>query len=236
MAILGGCEFAIRFAYGLDGDCMPFTFWFSWSLGAFIADAYLKEKPLPFTKVPVIPLLILIFVSYFFKATIAFLFPLAAITTAILMSRLLSERVPQIQMPAMPLTALKKIGIWSYSIYLLHQPLLMSYNISLTRIFPNALQSGPVAMCVMLLCWLPIICFAFLWFKVFELPSISAGKFLVEKFDGMNLAARPAKKSGGLKFAAIFVALILFAAGNFFIESKLTHIDLVTNPTRELAR
>ncbi len=138
----------------------PFAFWFSWSIGAYLADAFLKNEPLPFRKVLIGPVLWVGIISYFIHPLVPFMFPLFALATAIILSRLLSGEKPTIRLPEFSLAALKKIGLWSYSIYLLHEPFMEMHSF---------------------MAWLAIVPLAFLWYKIFELPGIALGKRIIGK-------------------------------------------------------
>ena len=217
MAILAICECVIRAINhpmeNVGATVTPFGYWFSWSLGAFIADAVLKNEPLPFAKAPVMPWFFLMVLSYFFKPTYPFLFPLAAVTTAIITSRILSRTMPQIKLPAVSLTALKKIGIWSYSIYLLHEPLLRAYGFVISWILPDSYHAAPAILSLVVLAWIPVIVFGFLWHEIFELPSIALGRRLVQKtFSRFNAAS----------FSVMAFALLLIAVANCWINFKFT--------------
>jgi len=134
MVILAGCELLIRGMDGLIqtmgatntiGGCIsglfarsPLGYWFSWALGAFIADAFLKKQPLPFIKTSPLWWLVVAIMSYFVKPLESFQFLLFAVMTAVVTSKLLSGAGPKIKVPAFSLDILRKIGLWSYSIYL----------------------------------------------------------------------------------------------------------------------
>ena len=199
MVILAGCELLI---HGMDGLIQivgatntvgayiswlfansPLGYWFSWALGAFIADAFLKEQPLPFIKTSPIWWLALAIFSYFVKPLDSFRFLLFAVLTAVVTSKLLSGARPKIKVPALSLDILRKIGLWSYSIYLLHQPLLDIYSIAIFWFVPGKYCSAPIAFLLIVATWLAVIPFSILWYKLFELPGIALGKRIIQKID-----------------------------------------------------
>jgi peptidoglycan/LPS O-acetylase OafA/YrhL len=153
MVILAGCELLIRGADGLiqtiDAtntvpgqiswlfSASPLGYWFSWSLGAFIADAYLKKQPLPFLNTSLAPWLFLTLMCNFIKPLLPFLFLFSAVTTAIVVCKCLSGRISIIKVPALLLDILKMFGLWSYSIYLLHAPLYQAYSFSIAWFIPD---------------------------------------------------------------------------------------------------
>jgi peptidoglycan/LPS O-acetylase OafA/YrhL len=206
MVILAGCELLIR---GLDGmtrtvgatdtvgghiasllAISPLGYWFSWALGAFIADAFLKNQQLPFIKTSPILWLGLAIVSYFVKPLDSFLFLLFAVTTAVVASKLLSGTC-KITIPAFLSGMLRKFGLWSYSIYLLHQPLIGFSFFVITVFFSGEHFSLPIRLLLGGVTWLAVIPFSVLWFKLFERPSIALGKRIIE-----NITARRGPKVG----------------------------------------
>lgn len=160
----------------------PFGFWFSWAIGAYMADAYLKGKPLPFLKAPMAVLLALGLASYFVRPLYSFSFLWFALLSAALLSRLLSGWRPAFTLPPGPLDMLRKIGLWSYSIYLFHQPLMQL----LTPVVQGVIQveddiPPPVWMLVFISLWAVIIPIGTLSYRFLELPSIALGKRLAGK-------------------------------------------------------
>jgi peptidoglycan/LPS O-acetylase OafA/YrhL len=196
MVILAGCELLIR---GMDGmvttlgatntvgghiswlfATSPLGYWFSWALGAFIADAFLKNQPLPFIKTSPILWLALAIISYFVKPLDSFRFLLFAVVTAMVTSKLLSGARPEIKVPAFSLEILRQIGLWSYSIYLLHQPLLRFYFFAILQVLPG--NHDPLLQLLLVaVTWLAVIPFSILWYKLFELPGIALGKRIIQK-------------------------------------------------------
>ena len=136
MIFLAGIELIIRGADGLvetfglastTGGYVswlftmsPLGYWFSWALGARIADAFLKNEPLPFLKSPLMLWVVLAMVCYFVRPLCSFRFLLFAMMTAVVTSKLLNGEKSASRHPWFFPDALKKIGVWSYSIYLLH--------------------------------------------------------------------------------------------------------------------
>ena len=197
MAILAGCELLIR---GLDSviqtadatgtigghiswllACSPLGYWFSWALGAFIADAYLQHQPLPFIKASPILWLVLAIISYFVKPLDSFRFLLFAVVTAVVISKLLIGARPKIKIPVFSLDILRKIGSWSYSIYLLHQPLIRIYFFAVVGILPGYVHFPLTRLLLGAMTWLAVIPFSILWYKLFKLPGIALGKRIIQK-------------------------------------------------------
>ncbi len=202
MVMLAGCELLIR---GVDGliqtagatdttaghiswwfAASPLGYWFSWALGAFIADAFLKNQPLPFVKTSPVWWIALAILSYFVKPLYPLRFLLFAVVTAVVASRLLSRARPEIKVPSLSLKVLGKIGLWSYSIYLLHQPLLNIFSHAIDWVVPAEYHSVPMAFSFDAVLWLAIISLSFLWYKLFELPGIALGKRIISKLNIRN--------------------------------------------------
>jgi len=212
MVILAGCELLIR---GMDGLIQtvgaantvgghiswlfarsPLGSWFSWALGAFIADAFLKNQPLPFIKTSPIGWLALAIISYFVKPLDSFQFLLFSVLTAVFASKLLSRAEPKIKAPSFSLEILRKIGLWSYSIYLLHLPLLQMYYNEMVWFVPGKYRSAPIEFLLISVTWLAVIPFSFLWYKLFELPGIALGNRIIQKMDIRYGAGEPEKLHG----------------------------------------
>jgi peptidoglycan/LPS O-acetylase OafA/YrhL len=233
MIILAVCEVLIRGTDGLvqTADATnsvggqiswlfansPLGYWFSWSLGAFIADAFLKNQPLPFAKTSPVWWLGLAITSYFVKPLDPFRFILFAVTTAIVTSKLLSRAASETKAPSSALAILKKTGLWSYSIYLLHQPLLNIYFSAMDWLVPEEHRTVLLSFLLTAVAWLAIIPFSILWYKVFELPGIALGKRIIRKGGATD---RPNRMKA---ITALTVgALLVIAVGNFLVSAKLT--------------
>lgn len=211
----------------------PFGFWFSWTLGAFVADAVLKKQPLPFRNASLFWWIVLSLACYVFRPLFPFSFLLFALMTAIIAGKMLSGAKSPIQLPAFSLKLLAKIGLWSYSIYLIHQPLLMVYANAVSKLIPQERHSIFLTYLLMLAIWLIIIPFAVLWYMLFELPGIGLGKRIIKKLDAPNAALfepqRTQEKSriGRGAFCLMAVALVIFAFGSFYLNTELKPADPV---------
>jgi peptidoglycan/LPS O-acetylase OafA/YrhL len=249
---LGGLELLIRGADGLvetfglantTGGYVswlftmsPLGYWFSWALGARIADAFLKNEPLPFSKSPLALWVILAIVCYFVRPLCSLRFLLFAIITAAVTSKLLSQEQAGIRRPYFLPDALKKIGLWSYSIYLLHQPLFDTYSFVINWLAPETFRSPPVAFLLVLATWLAVIPFSAWWYKLFELPGIAWGKSIVRR---MNFSSEPRSTSETFqvepksavmfrRYSQIAAVVLLMAAGNLVLAAKFVPMDAVS--------
>ena len=166
--------------------CSPFYYWFSWSLGAKLADDYLKGRPLLLSACPLWLWPAVTCAAYLFRPTSLFLFLFAALATAKWISHLLSR--PTAQPSPLPLWSrfFQWLGIISYSIYLVHEPVLTSLITSLT-LGPGKWSVHPLLFITAVLGSCGIVFFmAWLFHRFVELPSIEAGKrFLKRRFPSL---------------------------------------------------
>jgi peptidoglycan/LPS O-acetylase OafA/YrhL len=215
----------------------PLGYWFSWALGAALADAFLKKQPLPFLKLPLKLWFALVFVSYFVRPLDDFRFMLFALITATVISRGLSKPAQPAKTPATTLLALQKIGLWSYSIYLLHQPLLNVYSYAINWLIAAENRPALLAYFIVLLTWTLVIPLSFFWYQLIELPGIALGKRFIEKFAGPT-AAKPARLPiPPVKPAAVVknhlrprvIALLLLAGGSFWVGIQLMPVEPAAN-------
>ncbi len=156
----------------------PFYFWFSWSVGAAVADAWLKKRPLPFGRFPLSVGVALTVLCYLYRPLLQFCFPLAALTTAAFIARQLAAP-RSIAFPGQ--TALRFTGLVSYSFYLLHLPLLALTCRFIGKYVPFLDHSvSRFAICIATI--LPITLLSGIFYRLVELPSINLGKWTVKKF------------------------------------------------------
>lgn len=199
LMLLAGCELFIHAMQGfaetfgltdtLGGRVFwllsysPLGFWFGWATGAWIADAFLTSQPLPFAKNRLFVWLGLAFICYLIKPLVAFQFLMFALAAATLISRLLSKSKdhPQTVFWKTHFGWIKKTGLWSYSIYLLHQPLLQIYSTIIYLIIPYEYRPAPITFLLVAATWVAVIPFSILWYKIFEAPGIVLGKIIIKK-------------------------------------------------------
>jgi len=238
MTALAVCECLIRAAGGIVDTLdayntglgrvavilgqLPFGFWFSWTIGASVAESFLKKQQFTFAKVPLVPCLTLAVGCYFIKPAAPFMFFFAALTTAVAVSKILSGG-RGIRIPALLSGSLNKIALWSYSIYLVHQPLLYIYSLVIGRLFPWANVYHITAFFLVVATFLIIIPIGALWHRVIELPGINFGKRLIQRRSTHppEVVARTdapefSRSGAGLKFCALAIAL----AGSVFIGAR----------------
>jgi peptidoglycan/LPS O-acetylase OafA/YrhL len=162
-------------------NASPLAYWFSWSIGACAADAFLKSQPMPFARwsVPLLGLLVL--TSYFVRPFSSFFFLFSALLAVTVISKYLSGSRPNIQVPQFCLRHLQKAGAYSYSIYLLHQPLLTMILYLPAFYFPAAVIHPILKLSICLASWGFIMLLGWLWYRAIEMPGIALGKRVIRK-------------------------------------------------------
>ena len=158
----------------------PLAYWFSWAIGATVAEAFLNGQPLPFARIP-----IWFFPVTFFLTDTAywlhpFYFTLASLGTVVVIARLLSaENRPPTRVSWLT-RHLRQAGIISYSMYLLHQPFV--YAIA-DRLHHTRIAGHPFLVFVgTVVFWFPILFLAWCFYRLLEQPSIALGKIVVRRW------------------------------------------------------
>ena len=152
----------------------PLAYWFSWSLGAMIADYYLQNKPLPLANVSPMIWVGGIIACFVFRPLSEFMFMMGCLLTATVLSHLLTGPVKTLSEGRLWKT-LGKIGVCSYSLYLLHEPILFAVPIAWLNSYGNLAKVfflSLVAVAILMLSWLAYV--------TIEAPSIKLGKILVK--------------------------------------------------------
>jgi peptidoglycan/LPS O-acetylase OafA/YrhL len=235
---LAACEVAIR---GLDGWVQtsgagntiggqvswvlansPLGYWFSWALGAFIADAWLKKQPLPFRKASPLLWLGLALGCYFAKPLCVFQFLLFALATAVIVGKRLGRVLAAVKPPAFSLAILKQIGFWSYSIYLLHQPLFHVYSHVIIWAVPSEDRPAPVSFALVVVTWLAVIPFSFFWYELVELPGIALGRRINRRLAGQSPRAVSAPANRTARYALLAAGLAVCVAGSLWISDRFS--------------
>ena len=158
----------------------PFYFWFSWALGAAAADAFLNGRPFGLAKKSAICFTSLLVVAFFFKPLEEFTFTIEALATVSIVGLLLNRQTTAPGTGRGPIArAFDFIGLTSYSLYLLHQPLLYLVPHLATKL-NHGQPAHPLlnfALCLVALG--PILLLAWGYYRFVELPSIAAGKWFI---------------------------------------------------------
>lgn len=162
----------------------PLGFWFSWSIGAIIAEAWVKKQPLPFRAGP-LPLWLWPFIiacSASIPYLADFCFPITALATGRFLVFFLSHdpEATDIGAPNIGLRILSFFGAISYSLYLLHQPL-FAMNL-FPWLDPQGKSFSEVAHILSQIMAFPaIVALSWILYRLVEIPGISAGKNLLRR-------------------------------------------------------
>jgi peptidoglycan/LPS O-acetylase OafA/YrhL len=155
----------------------PLMYWFSWSLGAVVAERYLRGDSLLIPRVALCAVGALAISCTFFKPLSSMKFLFFALVTAGVVAKLLQKADQKISIPDFLHNHLQQIGLWSFSLYLLHQPLLWGVKDAATITFGANIH--PFIMFVLCIAsWVLIVPIARLYYRLFERPSIALVKFL----------------------------------------------------------
>ena len=180
-------EIGLRLAYGvmdtLHGTGLPrwvtdspFYFWFSWALGAWLAELYLQGKTWLVPRLLFYALVVMPFACWFLKPLASLSFPLFAMLTAAVMSRLLEKTPRQLPLPGILVNHLQRVGLWSFSLYLVHQPLILGIPCIVGKVTSDAYVHPLVMFLLGVASWFVIVPLARLLYQFLELPSIALGK------------------------------------------------------------
>ncbi len=161
----------------------PFAFWFSWSAGAVLADDFLKEKPLFLRESPLWLWPSITLLCYFIKPLFYFCFVSIALSTANIMAYLLSRPISPRRQKNFALASLSRhlgwIGVISYSVYLIHDPLISLVPILLKTLFPASNIFPTINFICCLLIWPFVLFVSYGFYRWVEKPSIKLGKWFI---------------------------------------------------------
>lgn len=156
----------------------PFFFCFSWVIGAGLADAFLSGKPLPFAKIhPMVWLVPGILTSPF--PAHEFSFTLFSLGVASLISRCLVKEWPHERKSYFG-RFIRKTGVYSYSIYLIHGPIMIVLMEIYQAWFPGIENQPFLYFGAALSTWLVIFPLSALMYRWVEKPGIAVGKRLLK--------------------------------------------------------
>ena len=155
----------------------PLMYWFGWSLGAVVAERYLRGDSLLIPRISLYAVGALAIACTFFKPLSSMKFLSFALFTAGVVATLLVKADQKISIPDFLRNHLQQVGLWSFSLYLLHQPLLLGVKDAAVITFGANIHP----MLLFLICiaaWVLIVPIARLFYRFCELPSIALVKFL----------------------------------------------------------
>jgi len=185
---IGSVLFEKNLALGILSHS-PFFYWFSWSLGAAIAEAWMKGNvpQLGVDKLAIIGGLSL--GAYLFRPASSFVFTGASLITTWLLCYLLNHREERAAwIPQFLKNHLKLAGVLSYSIYLYHLTLNGLILTFIRTHIPAHVLKHFVVLGILGAGWFPGLLFCWLYYRGVELPSIEIGKRIIHR---KRLAARP---------------------------------------------
>ncbi len=155
----------------------PLCFWFSWSIGAYLAELYLRGAVGTLARfLPPFVLLALAVGAEMTKALTVFSFTLFSLGTAAVLARMLVDKKSRWPLPRFFSFHLAQTGLWSYSIYLLHLPLVVCVAMALRVYLPSAWNRPAIVFCLTVGSFLVIKPLSGGWYHWCELKGIALGK------------------------------------------------------------
>jgi peptidoglycan/LPS O-acetylase OafA/YrhL len=167
---------------------LPLLYWYSWSIGAAIADAHLLGRKIPFANHSSIAWGAAAVGSNFLQPLTNFSFLFFALMTATVIAKLLQDdRLRRRLFPLFISRSLRQLGLWSYSIYLLHQPFIGLAPRIATKLSLPDLQPSLAIFTLSVCLWLPIVGISALWYRWIEIPMINIGQQQVARMSSTDL-------------------------------------------------
>jgi len=169
----------------------PFAFWFSWSLGALLAEAYLQEKPLPFADTSPWLWAGAVLVTNIVRPLSGLTFLFGAVLAANLIARRITATSNDADHPRVALSSprpearitrhLRAAGLCSYSLYLIHQPILTAFARELSLRLATIPARDWITFTACAALWFIILPLSALLFRWIEQPSIAFSEKLLRR-------------------------------------------------------
>jgi peptidoglycan/LPS O-acetylase OafA/YrhL len=165
----------------------PFFYCFSWTLGAALADSYLSGKSLAIAKISPVVWLVLWFVASFVSSVAhEFGFTLfALVVTSVIARHLRRDSVPKRK--ALVARIIERAGIYSYSIYLIHYPILVVLMGQYEAWFPEIKHQPFLSFGAAITTALVIFPISVLMYYSLEAPGIALGKRIIRAWSARKV-------------------------------------------------
>lgn len=154
----------------------PFFFWGSWSVGAWVAERHLRGQTSFVSRSTIYAAGALAIAASLIKPLSGLSFLLFAIMTGLLITKLLTQPDQALPIPRRLGTHFQKVGLCSFSLYLVHQPLLMGIPHLLGQMTSGSYIHPLVMFSVCVASWFLMVPIAQGFYQFIELPSIALGK------------------------------------------------------------
>jgi peptidoglycan/LPS O-acetylase OafA/YrhL len=174
----------------------PLMYWLSWSLGAVVAECYLRGISLPIPRISFFVPGVIAIACSFFKPLSSMTFLFFALFIAGVVAKLLQRGDRKIFIPDFLRNHLQQVGLWSFSIYLLHQPLLWIVPKVAAQITSSPYIDPFLLFVLCIASWILIVPIARIFYWIFELPSIAFVK-LFRPPNAPNQAPQPSSMAQG---------------------------------------
>jgi peptidoglycan/LPS O-acetylase OafA/YrhL len=157
----------------------PFAFWFSWSIGAFLAQRFIERKPSPLSKFRFDLLLVLALLLPFFRPTEPYMFLATALLTGIAIEKYAYGfwQIPKGKYLTQLIRHMSFLGVVSYSFYLIHQPILLLIRRLPVTFHGLPLNISPHSRFILCIGIYPLLLIlAYLMHRYIEIPSTKLNK------------------------------------------------------------
>ncbi len=170
---LRGLSTVVTLPYLIGGS--PFFYWFSWAVGAKLAEDYVEGRRPALASIPWWVCLLLVMLVY--KASLlVFIFPAVALLAAAVIAHLILHPERDHAPTGLFGRSLRQIGVISYSLYLLHGPPLAYIDEQIKAAFPTVAFSPLATSIYLLAACVPVFLICWLCHRWVELPSVTLGK------------------------------------------------------------